>query len=54
VDGHAEYHKWVDGRLINYGKSVANGGPLTPPNPPTAGSDYDYIYNGYRFPTWAP
>ena len=54
VDGHAEYHKWTDGRLIACGKSVANGGALTAPNPPTAGHGYDYIYSGYRFPTWAP
>lgn len=54
VDGHAEYHKWLDGKMINYGKSVANGGPLNPPNPPMAGPDYDYVYNGYRFPTWTP
>ncbi len=54
ADGHAEYHKWTDSKLINYGISVANGGALNPPNPPTQGPDYDYVYNGYRFPTWTP
>ena len=53
ADGHAQYHKWSDGRLISYGKSVAAGGALTPP-PTTGGPDYDYIYDGYRFPTWRP
>lgn len=54
VDGHAEYHKWADGALIQYGLSVAAGGPLAPPNPPKQGPDYDYIYNGFRFPGWKP
>ncbi len=53
VDGHAEYHKWVDGALIAYGKSVANGGSFSPPQT-RAGPDYDYVYNGYRFPGWKP
>ena len=52
VDGHAQARKWVDGKLVNYGKSVANGGALNPPAT-TAGPDYDYVYNGYRFPGWA-
>ncbi len=54
ADGHAEYHKWLDGKLIQYGIAVAHGGPLNPPNPPTPGPDYNYIYNGYRSPTWTP
>jgi prepilin-type N-terminal cleavage/methylation domain-containing protein len=53
ADGHAEFHKWIDGRLIAFGKSVASGGGFNAPAT-TAGLDYDYIYNGYRFPTWAP
>ena len=52
VDGHAEYHKWVDGTLVAYGKSVATGGALTPPNPPKSGPDYEYVYEGFRFPGW--
>lgn len=53
VDGHAEHHKWVDPKLVAYGKSVASGGGLNPPAT-TAGSDYDYVYSGYRFPGWKP
>ena len=52
VDGHAASHKWIDSAIVNYGKSVAAGGTLTPPNPPNAGPDYEYIYQGYRFPGW--
>ena len=52
ADGHAEYHKWIDGKLVAYGKAVANGAALTAPAT-TAGPDYDYVYNGYRFRTWA-
>jgi prepilin-type N-terminal cleavage/methylation domain-containing protein/prepilin-type processing-associated H-X9-DG protein len=52
VDGHVESHKWLDSAIINYGKSVAQGGTLTPPNPPNFGVDYQYIYYGYRFPGW--
>jgi prepilin-type N-terminal cleavage/methylation domain-containing protein/prepilin-type processing-associated H-X9-DG protein len=54
ADGHAEFHKWLDGKLVAYGASVARGGALTPPNPPTAGADYDYVYNGYRSVNWKP
>lgn len=53
ADGHAEFHKWSDGQLIGYGVSVANGGALNPPAT-TGGADYDYVYNGYRFPGWTP
>jgi prepilin-type processing-associated H-X9-DG protein len=53
VDGHAEYHKWLDGKMIAYGLSIANGGAFNPPAT-TAGPDYEYVYMRYRFPTWAP
>jgi prepilin-type N-terminal cleavage/methylation domain-containing protein/prepilin-type processing-associated H-X9-DG protein len=53
TDGHAESHKWLDGNIISYGKSVAAGaGTGNNPPPPTAGPDYEYIYQGYRFPNW--
>jgi prepilin-type N-terminal cleavage/methylation domain-containing protein/prepilin-type processing-associated H-X9-DG protein len=52
VDGHSEYHKWINPALIAYGKSVAKGGSFSPPNPPTDGPDYEYVYQGYRFPAW--
>jgi prepilin-type processing-associated H-X9-DG protein len=53
MDGHVEYHKWVDGTLIAYGLRVARGGAITAPGT-TSGPDYDYVYNGFRFPTWQP
>jgi prepilin-type N-terminal cleavage/methylation domain-containing protein len=52
VDGHAAYHKWMDPGLIAYGKSVAKGGSFSPPNPPINGPDYEYVYQGFRFPGW--
>ena len=52
VDGHVEGHKWIDGALVAYGKSVAAGGTISPPNPPKPGPDYEYVYQGYRFPGW--
>jgi prepilin-type N-terminal cleavage/methylation domain-containing protein/prepilin-type processing-associated H-X9-DG protein len=52
ADGHAEFHKWMDPGLVAYGKSVAAGSAISPPNPPKAGPDYEYVYEGYRFPGW--
>ena len=54
-DGHVESHKWSDPLIINYGKSIASGttATFTPPVT-TYGPDYDYIYNGNRFPGWKP
>jgi prepilin-type N-terminal cleavage/methylation domain-containing protein/prepilin-type processing-associated H-X9-DG protein len=54
VDGHAEYHKWLDGRIINAGKSAAQGVASASFAGPTSGVDYDYIYMGYQFPGWKP
>jgi len=56
ADGHAESHKWKNGLIINYGKSVASG-LVTPSSGatsafPTTGDDYAYIYNGLRFAGW--
>jgi prepilin-type N-terminal cleavage/methylation domain-containing protein/prepilin-type processing-associated H-X9-DG protein len=52
-DGHVAAHKWIDPALIKYGKSVAQGGSFSPPNPPNYNSvDYNYVYEGYRFPAW--
>jgi prepilin-type N-terminal cleavage/methylation domain-containing protein/prepilin-type processing-associated H-X9-DG protein len=53
VDGHAEFHKWVDPDLINAGKAMAAGTSDFYPTT-TYGRDYDYIYLGYRFPGWKP
>ncbi|MFO1476918.1 MAG: prepilin-type N-terminal cleavage/methylation domain-containing protein [Verrucomicrobiota bacterium] len=51
ADGHAEHHKWSDTSLIKYGLLAADG--LNPTfNGPSSGRDYEYIYQGYRFPGW--
>jgi prepilin-type processing-associated H-X9-DG protein len=54
VDGHAEFHKWTDRNLIQYGRYIAGGGIIPPPNPPNPGPDYDYVYQNFRFPGWQP
>ena len=53
ADGHVEPYTWGDGAIIRYGLSVAAGGPLNPPNPPNLTADYEYVYQGFRFPGWA-
>ena len=52
VDGHAESYTWGDSAIINYGKFIAAGGStvFNPPNPPNITADYEYVYQGYRFP----
>jgi prepilin-type N-terminal cleavage/methylation domain-containing protein/prepilin-type processing-associated H-X9-DG protein len=54
VDGHAESYTWGDQAIINYGKKIAAGGTTTfnPPNPPNYTPDYEYVYQGFRFPGW--
>ncbi len=52
LDGHAVHHKWVDAAITSYGKTTAAGNtaftaPITNP-----GADYEYVYQGYRFPGW--
>jgi prepilin-type N-terminal cleavage/methylation domain-containing protein/prepilin-type processing-associated H-X9-DG protein len=56
ADGHGESHKWLNGDLIRYGKSVASG-LVTPSSSqtgsfPTTGPDYAYVYSGIRFAGW--
>jgi prepilin-type N-terminal cleavage/methylation domain-containing protein/prepilin-type processing-associated H-X9-DG protein len=54
ADGHAESHKWLNGVIIDAGKSVGNGGGV----PPTWGSatmnstppDGGWYHDNYRFP----
>jgi prepilin-type N-terminal cleavage/methylation domain-containing protein/prepilin-type processing-associated H-X9-DG protein len=53
ADGHAEAHKWTDGSIIKNGLLAARGVSVTGFHGPNSGRDYDYIYNGYRFPGWA-
>ncbi len=54
ADGHAESHKWLNGNLIAAGKAAAASGTTggIPGGGPTSGADYDYIYQGIRFPGW--
>jgi prepilin-type N-terminal cleavage/methylation domain-containing protein/prepilin-type processing-associated H-X9-DG protein len=55
ADGHAESHKWVDPILIKAGLAAALGRPTGfPSSKPDSGPDYNYWYDGYRFPGWAP
>ena len=54
VDGHAEFHKWTDGNLVNAGKAMATGNGSFFFTGPSSGPDYNYVYNGYRFPGWKP
>jgi prepilin-type N-terminal cleavage/methylation domain-containing protein/prepilin-type processing-associated H-X9-DG protein len=50
ADGHAESHKWLASALVLAGLDAAKGNTHSPAT--TAGVDYEYIYNGYRFPSW--
>ena len=50
ADGHATQHVWKDGSLINAGLAAATGRAFTIGT--VAGPDYDFMYNGYRFPGW--
>ena len=54
ADAHAESHKWHDPTLIQAGINVTKGGsvPWGSTYSGVAGPDYDYVYNGYRFPGW--
>jgi prepilin-type N-terminal cleavage/methylation domain-containing protein len=55
VDGHTDSHKWITPGLVTYGKNAATGGTsfsFTPPTPMVYNVDYEYIYQGYRFPGW--
>ena len=51
ADAHAESHKWHDSALIQAGLNAAKGGNAQSPTT-SPGGDYDYVYNGYRFPGW--
>lgn len=52
TDGHADFHKWLDGRIISAGKAAGAGSASANFAGPNSGVDYDYIYMGYQFPTW--
>ena len=50
ADAHAESHKWHDSAVIQAGLDAAKGNTQSPAT--SSGVDYDYVYNGYRFPGW--
>lgn len=52
ADGHVESHRWQDGGIIAAGLGVNRGVPQGGGWGPVSGSDYDYIYQHYRFPGW--
>ena len=51
-DGHAESHKWSDGSIVNAGKQAASGVAVPSFSGPGSGVDYQYVYQGYRYPGW--
>ena len=51
-DGHAESHKWLDGSIVAAGKAAASGGVVKTFSGPSSGVDYQYVYQGYRYPGW--
>ena len=57
-DAHAEAHRWSAPALIIFGEAAANGNATgaqkTAALGVTQGPDYDYIYQGFRFPGWLP
>ena len=50
ADAHAESHSWHDSALIRAGLDAAKGNTHSAATSP--GVDYEYLYNGYRFPGW--
>ncbi len=51
-DGHAESHRWTDASIIAAGKRAASGVAVTSFAGPNSGVDYNYVYQGYRYPGW--
>jgi prepilin-type N-terminal cleavage/methylation domain-containing protein len=53
-DGHADFHKWLNGNLVNAGKLAAAGGTTggIQGGGPPSGPDYDFVYQGIHFPNW--
>ncbi|HZI31376.1 MAG TPA: prepilin-type N-terminal cleavage/methylation domain-containing protein [Candidatus Binatia bacterium] len=58
ADGHAEAHKWLDPEIVSYAKLVSQGNVrpsssyLASHGAKMSGPDYEYIYQGIRFPNW--
>jgi type II secretory pathway pseudopilin PulG len=51
ADGHADFHKWTDPGLIQFGRDSASGKILRASNYnlPFSGPDYQYVHDNYRF-----
>jgi hypothetical protein len=54
IDGHVEKHRWRDKAAITAGLQASTGVTVNSYAAATSGPDYDYVYNGLRFPGWAP
>jgi prepilin-type N-terminal cleavage/methylation domain-containing protein/prepilin-type processing-associated H-X9-DG protein len=52
ADGHCESHKWIDGSIVDAGKKAASGVAVPSFTGPSSGVDYQYVYQGYRYPGW--
>lgn len=52
ADGHAESHKWVNGKIVVAGIAAANGQTFDVSQFPIVGPDYGYIRDNYRQPSW--
>jgi len=52
VDGHAEFHKWLDGEIIKAGIAAAHGQAYDLSRAKNGGADYEYIRGNYRHPNW--
>jgi prepilin-type N-terminal cleavage/methylation domain-containing protein/prepilin-type processing-associated H-X9-DG protein len=50
TDGHAELHKWLDGRIISAGQKAASGAAMAGFAGPTSGPDYAFVRDHYLFP----
>jgi prepilin-type N-terminal cleavage/methylation domain-containing protein/prepilin-type processing-associated H-X9-DG protein len=53
ADGHAEGHRWRDGRIVQAGKKAAMGqAPGLSISSTVTGADGQFVHDNYRFPTW--
>ncbi len=50
ADGHGELHKWLAPAIVNAGRGAGEGNAQSRWEGPTAGSDYQFVYDGYQFP----
>ncbi len=52
ADGHVESHKWLNGNIIAAGLAAARGKAFDLSHFPKGGTDYSYIRDHYRQPSW--